>query len=104
MGLVALCCTMTECPAQNSGIDSSLYISPGAKMCGQGCRCRVFWGAFTSPSDFPGGKKSMAGRAGASILVSLAQALEFLFKVEERPAKGLHSWQGSDQKEWVVFL
>ena len=23
-------------------------------MCGQGCGCRVFWGAFKSPSDFPG--------------------------------------------------
>lgn len=76
---------MQKCVARAAGVGSS-----GVPLC-----CQVI---------SQEAKKSMPGRAGASILVSLAQALEFLFKVEERPAKGLNSWQGSDQKEWAVFL
>ena len=35
----------------------------------------------------------MAEKTGATILVSLSQALEFLFEAEEQPAKGLESYK-----------
>ena len=38
-----------------------------------------------------------AGVAGAAILVSLSQVLEFLFEVEEQPAKELNSRRASSQ-------
>ena len=86
---------MTKYPAQNSGIDNSVYIlgSPCAKMCCQACRCRVFWDAFKSLRDFTGDKSFGTAVwvpcSWAAILVSLSRALEFLFEAEKWPAKGL---------------